>query len=719
MYKKIFALALGVLFAFSTYVRADEGMWLPLLLKQYNEAQMDSLGLKISADDIYNINNSSLKDAVVSMGGFCTGEIVSADGLMLTNHHCGFDAIQTNSSVEHDYITNGFWAMNREEELPNPGLFVRFLVRMEDVTDQVMKQIPDTIKEVNLQNYLKQVYAPLIKDASEDGRYEVVIRPFYNGNQYFLFVYEVFRDVRLVGAPPQAVGDYGGDTDNWMWPRHTGDFSVFRVYCGKDNKPAEYSKDNVPYHPKSFLPVSMKGLQKDDFTMTIGYPGRTDRYLTSYGIKMAIDKLNPSIVKVRDSKLKLMKSRMEASDKIRIAYAAKYSSTANYWKYYIGQTKGLKRMNVVGQKEQLENRFQSWANADASRKQKYGDVLKNISMSYQSMNNYILSRIYYSEAVLRGPELFQFVNNTDKLDELLSDKKSDKTEVKKAVEELKEKGDEYFKEYDAETDRIIVSALFEMYAKDVPADQQPPVFAEIQKKYDGSFDAWSKELFKNSLFVSQEKFNAFLKSPSAKKLHEDPAYKVISAIADNYNTKIKPEVDRLLAIQSENNRLFLAGIMEMMPEKKFAPDANGTMRVSYGQVKDYYPMDAVHYDYFTTSEGILEKMDNSNEEFIVDPKLEKLLRDKDFGPYGDNGQLKICFISTNDITGGNSGSPVINANGELTGLCFDGNWEAMSGDIAYDPNYKRTISVDIRYVLFIMDKFAGAGHLVKEMKLVN
>jgi Peptidase S46 len=414
-----------------------------------------------------------------------------------------------------------------------------------------------------------------------------------------------------------------------------------------------------------------------------------------------------------------MKSQMDASDKVRIAYAAKYAQTANYWKYFIGQTKGLKRMRVADQKAATEKQFQTWADADASRKAKYGNVVGELKKSFADIEKYAVMRTYLNEAINRGPEILTFAYGANDLNKELNAKPHDKAKVKSAAEKLSARGEDYFKEYDATTDQMLLSSLLKMYYNDVPKEQHAPVFAEIQSKYKGDFDKWAADVFENSLFASKAKYDAFLKSPSSKKLAADPAFKTISSIMDHYMANLKPSIDAITAVQTKNNRLFVAGLREMMPEKKFAPDANGTMRLSYGQVKDYDPMDAVDYNYFTTANGILEKMDNSNEEFIVDPKLEKLIRDKDFGPYGENGQLKVCFISTNDITGGNSGSPVINGNGELVGLCFDGNWEAMSGDIAYDPDYKRTISVDIRYVLFVIDKFAGASHLVKEMKLVN
>lgn len=719
MIKKIFAVVISFLILTANLAKADEGMWLPLLLKKLNEGDMQKIGLKLTADDIYNINQSSMKDAIVHFGGFCTGEMISEDGLILTNHHCGFDAIQSNSSVEHDYITNGFWAMSRDQELPNPGLFVKFLVRIEDVTAKVNSMLPSDVTEANRQAELNKIFAKINQEAKGDTQYQTDIRSFFKGNEFYLFVYEVFNDVRLVGAPPESIGSFGGDTDNWMWPRHTGDFSMFRVYCGKDGKPAAYSKDNVPYKPKHFLPISMKGLKKDDFTMTFGYPGTTDRYLTSYGVKQAISSTNPAIVKIRDKKLSILKKDMDADAKVRIMYAAKYAQTANYWKYFIGQTKGLKRMRVADQRAAEEARFQAWANADPARKARYGEALPGLKKSYDDMSKYALTRIYMMEAINRGPEILSHAIKVQDLENVLSAKESKAEDIKAVADKLLAKSTDFYSEFNAPTDRNLVAALLKMYSQDVPKDQLAPIFAEIETKFKGDYDKYATELFKTSLFASQATYEAFLKAPSLKKLQKDMAYKTIKSITDFYNANAKVAITAITNDQNKHNRAFMAGLREMNPDKKYAPDANGTMRLSYGQVRDYYPMDGVYYNYFTTSDGILEKMDNTNEEFIVDSKLEKLIRDKDFGPYGEDGKLKVCVITTNDITGGNSGSPLINGNGELVGLCFDGNWEAMSGDIAYDPDYKRTISVDIRYVLFIIDKFAGASHLVKEMKLVN
>jgi len=719
MIKRIFTLFISLLLLTGTISRADEGMWLPLLLKQLNEADMQKMGLKLTAEDIYNVNKSSLKDAIVHFGGFCTGEMISGDGLILTNHHCGFDAIQSNSTVEKDYITNGFWAMTRDQELANPGLFVRFLISIEDVTAKVLAELPADTEESKRSAELQKIFGKITEEAKGDSHYEVDIRPFFNGNEFYMFTYEKFTDVRLVGAPPNSIGSYGGDTDNWMWPRHTGDFSLFRVYCGKDGKPAEYSKDNVPYQPKHFLPISTKGVAPNDFTMTFGYPGRTDRYLTSHGVDQAVSTTSPAIVKIRANKLDVLKKDMDADDKVRIQYASKYAQTSNYWKYFIGQTKGLKRMRVTQQKAAEETNFQNWANAEAARKAKYGDVLPGLKQTFADLGKYALLRTYLNEAITRGPEILMFAYSHQQLMKALENKESKPEEINKIAGNILERSDAYFKEYNAPTDKKLFAVLMELYYKEIPKNQHAPVFADIQSKYKGDFNKYADDVFKKSVFADEEKYKAFMKKPSAKTLSKDPAYSAINSILDHYNANFRAEIVKINSEQAKYNRLYLAGLREMQPDRKFAPDANSTMRLSYGKVKDYVPMDAVHYKHYTTADGILEKMDNSNKEFVVDPKLEKLILNKDFGPYGENGNLPVCFISDNDITGGNSGSPVINGSGELVGLAFDGNWEAMSGDIAFDPEYKRTISVDIRYVLFVIDKFAGAGHLIKEMKLVN
>ena len=698
---------------------ADEGMWLLSLLKNMNESDMQKLGCKLTAEQIYSINNSSLKDAFVSLGGFCTGEMISRDGLMITNHHCGLDAVQEHSTPEHDYLTNGFWTKTRDEELSNPGLFVKFLIRVENVTDKVKKELSDTLNEAQFQAALPKIYSKITKAATDSTDYTADVKSMFKGDEFYLFVYETFKDVRLVGAPPYQIGDFGGDTDNWMWPRHTGDFSMFRVYCSKEGKPAEYSKDNVPYHPKYFLPISLAGEKKDDYAMILGYPGATDRYLTSAGVDLAVEVTNPAVVKIRDKKLEIIEHDMKADDAIRIKYQAKHNQSSNYWKYFIGQTKQLKRMRVADKKREEEKKFTDWANADASRKSKYGTVANDLKNAYGDMRKLVLTRTYLNEAIFQGPEILPFAFGYQALEKVLENKDAKPEEIKAATDPLKKDIDDHFKNYNLPTDQKLFAALLKMYYNDIPKDQQAPIFKEIESKYKSNFDKFASEVFEHSIFATKEKLTTFLDKPSAKKLNKDLAYRTVNSILDFYKGTMQPQLKTIDQKLVRLNRAYIKGTREMKPDKKFAPDANSTMRLSYGSVKDYDPMDAVHYDYYTTLEGIMEKMDDKFDDYKVPAKLVELYDKKDYGRYADNGQMKVCFTTNNDITGGNSGSGVLNANGELIGLAFDGNWEAMSGDIAYDPNYKRTIVVDIRYVLFVIDKYAGAKNLIDEMKIVG
>ncbi len=727
IYRKIIALVVAVFFLSTTFSWADEGMWLLSKLKQINEAEMLGKGLQLTADDIYNINKSCLKDAIVqlgnvngnSFGGFCTGEIISDQGLMITNHHCGLDAIQTHSTVEHDYLKNGFWAMTREQELPNEGFGVRILVRMEDVTQEMLKQLSDTMSEAARNAAILKASPAITKKATEGTAYTAEVKAFYKGSEFYLFVYEIFRDVRLVGAPPSAIGNFGGDTDNWIWPRHTGDFSMFRIYADKDNKPAEYSKDNVAYKPKWYLPVSMNGVKADDFSMIIGFPGRTDRYATSEGVKMAIELSNPTTVDVRTKKLEILDAAMDADPKVKIQYQAKHNTSSNYWKYFIGQTAQLKRNRVVETKTALEQEFTQWVNADASRKAKYGTLLSDIAAAYAEARKYAVARTCFNEALMQGPEIIAYSYGFDALAKALEKKDAKPEEIKAITENLKKDADEYFKNYDVNVDRKLFAELMKIYHDKVPADQQPPVIAEELKENKNSYEKWAADVYYETMFTSKEKVLAFLENPSLKKLKNDGAYELSSSLIGYSMTNIRPKTTAIELQLSKLQRLWIAGLREMNPDKKFYPDANSTIRFTYGSVKDYVPADAVYYNYFTTIDGIMQKMDPKNPDYIVPEKLVDLWKKKDYGPYAENGVMKVAFISTNDITGGNSGSGILNGKGELIGLAFDGNWEAMSGDIYYDPKLKRCINVDIRYVLFIIDKLGGAGHLIKEMKLVN
>lgn len=697
--------------------RADEGMWLPMHIKRLNHADMQKQGLKLTADELYSVNKGSLKDAIVSLGGFCTGEIISKNGLMLTNHHCGYESIQSHSSVEHDYLTNGFWAMTREQELPNAGLYASFLVRMEDVSARMLATVNGISNEGERNQKLAAEGKKIQEEATKGTHYNASVKPFFNGNEFYLFVYETFRDVRLVGAPPSSIGKFGGDTDNWMWPRHTGDFSLFRVYAGKDGKPAEYSKDNVPLTPRHHLPVSMSGVREGDFSMIFGYPGTTDRYLTSYGVQLALDVTNPLRVKIRGKKLEIMKKDMDAADAVRIKYASNYAKVSNYWKYFIGQSAGLKRLNVLGKKQAEETAFTAWVNKDASRKELYGNALADVQKGFDAQRQYKASQVALQEAVF-GVEIFTFALQAKGLEPFLGDKEKMKSpQFAEAQKELLKALDELYKDYYAPLDQKMTAAMVKMYRETVPADQLPDLYKTIDSKYKGDYEKYAADVFAKSMFTSREKAEAFFKNPDSKKLNADPAYVAINSYYNNYLNGIAPKIRATTTDVEKGNRLYVAGLLQMKPDHKFYPNANSTMRMTYGNVKDYVPRDGVKYNLYTTIDGIMEKEDNTNDEFVVPKKLRQLWEAKDYGPYAENGVLKVGFISNNDITGGNSGSPVINGRGELIGCAFDGNWEAMSGDIAFEPELQRTISVDIRYILFIIDKFAGAKHLVDEMTL--
>ncbi|MBP6872452.1 MAG: S46 family peptidase [Bacteroidales bacterium] len=716
--KKLTLLLAAGLLSFNMALRADEGMWIPMLVDRLNYEDMQKLGLKLTADEIYNINQSSLKDAIVIFGRGCTGEIISDQGLLITNHHCGYGQIQAQSSVEHDYLTDGFWAMSLEEELPNPELTVQFLVRIEDVSEAVNSQLTADMTEEARSAKIQAVSDELIKKATDGTIYNAGVRSFFGGNEFYLFVYETYKDVRLVGAPPSAIGKFGGDTDNWMWPRHTGDFSMFRVYAGPDGKPADYSKDNIPLKPKHYLPVSIGGYKEGDYAMIMGYPGSTDRYLSSWGVQMAINTSNPAIVKIRQEKLDIMDAEMVNSDAVRIQYASKYARISNYWKYFIGQTKGLKRLDVYDKKVAIENDFRDWVGQDAARKEKYGSALTLIEESYQTISKYALANMYYREAGLRGPEIISLAGSFKGLADELAKETPDQEKIGKMKASLKAQSDAYFKDYYEPIDRKTFASMMKMFNEDVACDQKPEFLSLMMKKYKGCFKEYADAVFDKSIFTTAAKVNAFIENPVLKTLQKDPAYQAFIAFYEKY-MEIQKATGASYTQLAKGNRLFIAGLREMNPDRKYAPDANSTMRLTYGTIQGYNPADAVYYEYFTTLDGVIEKEDPDNSDFIVPERLKTLYEKKDFGPYAENGTIRTCFLSNHDITGGNSGSPVINAYGELIGLAFDGNWEAMSGDIAFEPDYQRTISVDIRYVLFIIDKYAGAKNLIDEMTIVR
>lgn len=716
MNKRSLLLAGLLFFAAVFQLRADEGMWLPMLIKRLNQKNLKEMGLQLTPEEIYSVNNSSLKDAIVSMGGFCTGEMISSQGLMLTNHHCGYDAIRTNSTVENDYLTDGFWAMSMEEELPNEGLFVSFLVRMEDVTEQMNEALEGLDTEADRNAAIAEMSRAIAGQAEEGTHYKAEVKSFYAGNEFYLFVYERFNDVRLVGAPPSSVGKFGGDTDNWMWPRHTGDFSLFRVYAGPDGKPAEYSEDNVPLEPRHHLPVSVRGVEEGDFTMTFGFPGSTDRYLTSWGVAQALEKKNPSIVEIRDAKLEVLREDMKADDAVRIMYASKFAQIANYWKYFIGQTEQLKRLGVKTDKEALEAEFQAWADADDNRKAVYGNALNMIRQGFESKDNTVVGGAYVIEAGLTGADA---VLQTYRLSQafkayLQMEAGPEKEEMR---DNLKVAAAEFFEETHMPTDQKLFAVTQKLYAENVVKAQQPAYMQEMPA--DADWHAFAEKVYAESIFTDKERLNNFIEQPDSAAFADDPMAEVAGDLFAVYSgqSALNAEANAMLA---KGTRLFQAGLREMKPGKDFYPDANSTLRASFGNVKPYAPKDGVIYKYYTTIEGKMAKEDPDDDEFIVPDGVSELYEARDFGRYADEeGNLRVNFISTNDITGGNSGSPVINGTGELVGVAFDGNWEAMSGDINFEPSVQRTISVDIRYVLWIIDKYAGAGHLIDEMTLVT
>jgi len=699
--------------------QADEGMWLPSLIHKLNIKEMQQMGCELTADDIYSINHSSLKDAVVALDhGSCTAEIISEEGLLLTNHHCGFGEIQEHSTVENDYLKEGFWAQNRDEELPNPGKTVSFLIRVEDVTDRVLSTVDDSMDYQERIMQISKMTTEVSNEATKDTHYEGRVQGLYNDNKYYLFVYETYKDVRLVGCPPKSIGKFGGDTDNWMWPRHTGDFCLFRVYSGPDGKPAEYSEENIPLRPRHSLPVSIKGVDKGDFAMILGYPGSTNRYKTSTGVEYTMKVTNPIRVEVRKEKLDLINEYMRTSPAARIQYSAKYAGSSNYYKYSIGQNKGLKNLRVIEKKKALEKEFTDWVNENAERKEKYGKALQLIEEGYGDLSH-DSAREYMMEALIRGPEIFMFARQLSMLERYLQNPDKESGPPEEITSRLKEFLPQYFKDYDPVTDQKIVTALMNLYFDNVDSEFHPSFFERIEKRYKGDFEKFAEKMFSKSILDDRSEMEEFLSDPKLRTLKKDEAFQAAKSIFTTYE-QIASQAMASQPLLDEGRRLFVAGLMDMYDDRIFYPDANSTMRLTYGQVLDYVPRDGVLYNYYTTTQGYLEKEIPGDDEFHVPAKMKELILDEAFGRYADeDGTLHTCFLSNNDITGGNSGSPVMNANGELIGIAFDGNWEAMSGDLAFEPELQRCISVDIRFVLWIIDKYAGASHLIDEMTIVQ
>jgi hypothetical protein len=715
--KKLFAILLILVLSIGIKVKADEGMWLLPLIEKLNIGKMTALGLKLSAEDIYSLNKASVKDAIIMFGGGCTGEIVSSQGLILTNHHCGYSSIQSHSSVEHDYLRDGFWAMSKEEELPNPNLAVTFLISIEDVTNQVLAEVKQGMSESERTVAINEARQDIEKKAGDGNNYRVQVSGFYGGNYFYLLVYERYTDVRFVGAPPSSIGKFGSDTDNWEWPRHTGDFSVFRVYSGPDGKPAPYSKENIPLKPRHFLPVSIKDLNKGDFAMIMGYPGRTNRYMTSFEINEQLQIVHPDRIKIRGIKQDIWMKDMQSDQKINIQYSNKYFTSSNYWKYSIGQKAGLERLNVKAKKEEIENQFNKWVVATPDRKEKYGEALNMIKTATEGRAEYYNALQYLNECI-QGCELLSMNQVASLL--ITSLKSGDNQKIADVVARIRNYISTFYKDYNPSTDNKATKAMLRLYREDIPSKFHPDFYATIvDKKYKGDIDKFVDDMFAKSVFASESKFMNFLNKPVLKTLENDLVYLTSASVY-----KIAADVSKGSGQFDEGlatgKRLWVAALLEMAPEKTQYPDANSTMRLSYGTVQDYDPKDAVTYKYYTTLQGVADKYKPGDYEFDLPQRLIDLNKSKNYGRYGSSkGYMPVCFLTTNDITGGNSGSPVMNGNGELIGLAFDGNWESMSGDIAYEPELQRTIVVDIRYVLWVIDVYAGAKNIVDEMTLVQ
>jgi hypothetical protein len=720
---KKFCISIVLFLTIALRSSADEGMWLPLLLGQQVYNDMVKKGLKLTKEQLYSINKSSLKDAIIIFGSGCTGEIVSAEGLIFTNHHCGYDIIAAASTMDHNYLRDGFYARNKNEEIPT-DISVQFLLKIEDVTQEVLDSLgPLTGAErARKQSAVLAAINKRLSDPSQN--IETRVSALFKGNQFFAFFYQRYTDIRLVGAPPESVGKFGGDTDNWEWPRHTGDFSIFRVYTAPDGKPAQYNAANIPMKPKWFLPISLKGVTDGSFAMVWGYPGTTNRYETSYGVALATEINNPALVKLRDVKLKYMMAEMKKDPATRLQLASDYAISANYYKFFGGETKQLLKHDVFSQKKNAEETFIKWA----ANKPEYKNIFTEWNNAYDKWRKYAVHRVYLVEGIYNSP-LMDLCTSLTLLESALVRQGAAKADIDKAVAEADAKRTAFLKKENKRADENFVAEMLKMFYDDVPKDQHPVgLYGSIKNKYgsldnEATYKKWAADIFSGTMIFDDAKWKAFIKNPDANVLQSDPAFYYTNSFYTNYISKYAPYYQQFTTTNNELGRLYLKGIMEMdtVKAKKMYPDATFTMRVSYGNVKSYRPGDAVSYDYVTTSKGILEKYVPGDYEFDLPAKQIELLKKKDFGQYADplRKDLVINFITTNDITGGNSGSPVINGNGELIGLAFDGNYEALSHRMTFDKDLNRTICVDIRYVLWCIDKLGGATHIIKELKLVK
>ena len=695
------------------YAKAEEGMWLPYSLSDKSLYEMQQMGCKLTAEQIFNLNQPSLKDAIVQFGGGCTGELISPEGLLLTNHHCGLSYVQKHATVEHDYLTDGFWAYSKAEELPNPGLTVSFLAMVVDVTDAVLEGVTD---EETRSKVISENSKKIIEERKGDRDVKIEIVPFYSGNQYIMFEYDVYRDVRLVCCPPWGIGKYGADTDNWTWPRHKGDFNIFRVYTDRDGKPAKYSENNIPMQSRHYLPINIKGVKEGDYAMILGYPGSTDRYSTSYTVKNLIESDCPSIINCRTTKLNEYRKHMDADQEVFIKYASKQAGVSNYWKYAIGQKKQLVHNHVYDKRLEQERAFREWVFEEPSRQNVYGDIFDGIQSKWEIMDDIMMPMTYLREAGWNGGEAVSFSRRFMKINSLLNDNVS-KEDIAKAAEALKGQTESFFKDYDKALDKDVTTALLNLFYKDIKK-YVPSMIAEIGAKNGGDFTEWVDKAFEKSIFVDQAKLEKWLEKP--KKLDKDPIFALTTNIIDEYNNVVIPLYQKAAIKGNAGERLYMKGLMEMQTERNFYPDANFTMRLTYGTVEPYKGADAVNYSYYTTMDGVMAKYIPGNWEFDIPQDVRDLAEARDYGRYADeNGNLVVNFITTNDITGGNSGSPVINGDGELIGLAFDGNWEAMSGDIMFEQKVQRTICMDARYLLWCLEKVGKVKNIINELTIIE